>query len=281
MSSDWIKMRTDLYRDPKVCLLADRLMDMKGDLAAYVRQNTHCDMAVTRNVMRNVTVGALVTVWGVTRHRGKRYENDLIIHGASVSIIDDIADLPGFGEAMQHVGWVVQTEDGLKFPNFFEDYNSDPSVSTREKNAERQRRYREKHNALRNVTPPLRNGIEKSRVEQRKTAAAATVGIRGNPGESKDPDGSATAVDPERLQALAEVGIGEPKRSALAKMNLSLKDIARIAREVKDKGGKTGLLVIKLEEHANAPPPPPDVTAIRVQQTREMLYGKQDHAKKK
>lgn len=85
----------------------------------------------------------------------------------------------------------------------------------------------------------------------------------------------------ERKRALAEVGIGEPKRSALAKMDLKLKDIARIAREVKDKGGKTGLLVVKLEEHANAPPPPPDVTAIRVQQTREMLYGKQDHAKKK
>jgi len=32
MGLDWIKMRTDLYRDPKVCVMADLLMDTTGEL---------------------------------------------------------------------------------------------------------------------------------------------------------------------------------------------------------------------------------------------------------
>lgn len=171
-ASDWVKMRTDLYRDPKVCVMADRLMDEDGDLARYVDQNRQRQMTVTRNVMRNVTVGALVTVWGVTRHRGKRIGDDLLIRGATVSVVDDIADLPGFGEAMQSVGWAVETEEGVVFPAFFTEYNADPSEDSREKNAERQRRYRERRNGERNVT---HNVTSNDRGEERRDSVSVSV----------------------------------------------------------------------------------------------------------
>lgn len=174
-ANDWVKMRTDLYRDPKVCVMADRLMDEEGELARYVDQNRQRQMTVTRNVMRNVTVGALVTVWGVTRHRGKRIGYDLLIRGATVSVVDDIADLPGFGEAMQSVGWAVETQEGVVFPEFFAEYNADPSEDSREKNAERQRRYRERRNGernvMRNVTSNARE--EKNREEKRDNSTHA------------------------------------------------------------------------------------------------------------
>jgi hypothetical protein len=170
MATDWIKMRTDLYRDPKVCMIADALMHEDGELARYVSQNCQCDMTVTRNVMRNVTVGALVTLWGVTRHRGKRNGDDLVIAGATLSIIDDITDLPGFGAALASVGWAVDADDGVVLPNFYETYNTEPEKEHKEKNAERQRRHRAKCHALRNVTvTPESNAREEKRREENNT----------------------------------------------------------------------------------------------------------------
>lgn len=144
MAGDWIKMRSDLYRDPKVSVMADALMRQDGELATFVSQNCRRDMTVTRNVMRNVTVGALVSVWGVMRQRGKRRDDDLICDGVTPSVLDDISDLPGFGDAMARAGWVVESEHGIEFPRFFEDYNVAPEEKSKEKNADRQRRFRER-----------------------------------------------------------------------------------------------------------------------------------------
>lgn len=172
MAGDWIKMRTDLYRDPKVCLMADLLMNEEGELSRYVNQNTQRDMTVTRNVMRNVTVGALVSTWGVLRHRGKRQLDDLTLKGCTLSIIDDVSEIPGFGEAMKFVGWVIETDEGIVLPNFFEEFNVDPEEDSRKKNAERQRRYREKqaskNNANGNVTVTSESNVreEKRRISK-------------------------------------------------------------------------------------------------------------------
>jgi len=147
MAGDWIKMRTDMYRDPKVCVIADFLLDKEGGLSRYVNQQCQRDMTVTRNVMRNATVGALASVWGVMRMRGKCDGVDLVCRCATLAVIDDIADLPGFGDAMNAVGWVEETADGLVFPRFFEDHNVDPDSTAKQKAAERQRRFRERRNA--------------------------------------------------------------------------------------------------------------------------------------
>lgn len=168
MAGDWIKMRTDLYRHPKVCVIADKLIDPDGDLARYVNQNKQRDMTVTRNVMRNVTVGALVTVWGVMRHRGSRLGNHLFVKNIGLTVIDDICDLPGFGEAMVFCEWAVETDDGVVFPNFFEEFNVEPGKDAQERNAERQRKYREKRNALRNVTVTSQNNAREEREREKE-----------------------------------------------------------------------------------------------------------------
>lgn len=144
MAADWIKMRSDIYRDPKVSVIAEALMRRDSELSRYVNQMCQRDMTVTRNVMRNVTVGALVSIWGVMRQRGKRCEDDLFCDGVSVAVLDDIADLPGIGDAMSAAGWVIEDAEGIRFPNFFEGYNVDPTEKNANSNAERQRRYRER-----------------------------------------------------------------------------------------------------------------------------------------
>lgn len=152
MAGDWIKMRSDIYRDPKVSVIADTLMARDGDLARYVNQMCQRDMIVTRNVMRNVTVGALVSIWGVMRQRGKRCGDDLVCDGVTAAVLDDIADLPGIGAAMKAAGWVLEDGEGISFPNFFEGYNVDPSEKNASGNAARQRRYRERQAAEKATT---------------------------------------------------------------------------------------------------------------------------------
>lgn len=172
MAGDWIKMRTDLYRDPKVCVMADLLLDKDSQLSLYVNQNMQRDMAVTRNVMRNVIVGALVSVWGVLRHRGKRVGDDLLIKNCTAHVIDDLSEIAGFGEAMLAVGWVKENNDdpnSIVFPSFFEEFNVDPTQEIKAKNAERQRRFREKQKENSNVTvTPNSNAREEKRREDNK-----------------------------------------------------------------------------------------------------------------
>ena len=172
MANDWIKMRTDLYRDPKVIVMADSMLDPDGELALFVGHNCRRNMTVTRNVTRNACVGALLSVWGVMRHRGVRVGDDLQCHGITLAVVDDIADLPGFGRAMKHVGWIESTDSGLVFPRFFADYNVEPDEKNKSKNAERQARYREKLKGNSNVTSNVTRNVtvtpreEKSREEK-------------------------------------------------------------------------------------------------------------------
>lgn len=147
MAVDWIKIRTDLSRDPKVCVIADALLDPSGTLAGHVLTNCGREICVTRDVMRCATGGALATLWGVTRHAGKRDGDDMILPKAKLSVLDDISGLPGLGPAMESVGWAKVDERGVIFPRFFSEFNVSPGAKDEDAKAkarERSRRYRAK-----------------------------------------------------------------------------------------------------------------------------------------
>jgi hypothetical protein len=171
MAGDWIKMRTDLYRDPKVIGIAESLWDPEGLLGRHVSQMCQSEMTVTLNVLRNVTVGALVSVWGIARHQGRRVGDDLMLDGVGLRTLDDIAEIPGFGSAMHDVGWVKDVEEGLCFPKFFKEHNADPTDTYKQKNRERQERYRQRHS---NVSPNVivTHREEKNREENKDKKSA-------------------------------------------------------------------------------------------------------------
>lgn len=180
MAGDWIKMRTDLYRDPKVIAIANHLLEEDSDLSRYVNHNAQCDMCVTRNVMRNAVVGALVNVWGVMRHQGRRDGADLVMCGYAVAVVDDIADIQGFGAAMAAGGWLLIDDNGLRFPKFFAENNSDPKEDQNAKNAERQRRYREAKKAESNVTRDVTCSAESNaRVEKNREEKSIKTETQG------------------------------------------------------------------------------------------------------
>lgn len=178
MSSDWVKMRTDLYSHPKVIWIADNLFDPEGIFAKHIELFMGQPMVVTRDITRHLTVGALVTLWGKVRHLGKRQGDDLILSCAQLFTIDYITHLRGFGAAMSDVGWAIQQDDSLIFPKFFEDLNHDPLAEKNAKHAESQRRYRDRKRTItRDVTVTSQSDTEKRRVEKRKEEKSNTISV--------------------------------------------------------------------------------------------------------
>jgi hypothetical protein len=131
--------------------------------------------------------------------------------------------MAGFGSAMAAARWVIETDEGLVFPRFFDEYNVEPDGKQKSKNAERQARYREKKrlesdpesnvtsNVTRNVTVTPRT--EKSRVEKSNNNPLTPKGTSKSAslGEWDIPDGFDT---PEVRQALVDF---EAMRASIGK----------------------------------------------------------------
>jgi hypothetical protein len=149
MSGDWLKMSTGLYRDPKVITMASIVFSKTGRLASEVSRVTSRDMSVTQNVTRCAVVGALLNVWGVFRHQGRRVGDDLVVTSSSVEVVDAVSELTGLGTAMLSVGWLKVEAGNVIFPRFFEENNVDPKDKKRKSDAERKRRQRERERAER------------------------------------------------------------------------------------------------------------------------------------
>lgn len=194
MAGDWIKMRVLLTRDPKVIAIADALavdrafMDW---LTNPVRRT--CDESayehVTRSVTVSVTVTGLLQVWGVAREQGRAEGDDLIVDCIGLDALDEIAAVPGLGDALASVGWAIGLpEGGVIFPKFFA-HNAPTDEIKRRQATERKRKERDKaRDKARDCHAPyLRDShadshanvthrVEKSREEKEKTPQPPATG---------------------------------------------------------------------------------------------------------
>ncbi len=141
MSGDWIKMRASLWTHPKVLRIAGIIGRDDNVAKALAPGYSGCLLAlVTRDVTRDVTVASLLRVWSAANE----HTDDGVWHGMHPEDLDQIAGVPGFGAAMEEVGWASYDEDKDEtiFPNFLE-YNTPSKNGARSTSAERQKRYRE------------------------------------------------------------------------------------------------------------------------------------------
>lgn len=169
MAGDWIKMRPSLLTSPKVNGIA-RLLESDKSVSRALATGFNGVMSeiVTRNVMRNVTVASLLVIWGAANE----HTVDGVFHDADLSDLDDMVGIPGFGEAMESVGWVCYDENEctVTLPNFIE-YNTtgkERSASAKS-NAERQKEYRErKKSNENNVTRNVTKGVTRNRREEKR-----------------------------------------------------------------------------------------------------------------
>ncbi len=147
MAGDWIKMRTSLLTNPKVNGIA-RELESAREVSQVLSTGYSGGMneIVTRNVMRHVTVSSLLVIWGAANEHTRDGE----FANADLSDIDDMVGIPGFGAAMESVGWLLYDaeQNSITLPNFSEYNTSGSERSAGAKTAaQRQKDYRERKKA--------------------------------------------------------------------------------------------------------------------------------------
>ncbi len=95
MAGDWIKMRGNLWDDPRVM----RLCDLTGLGEAAI-------------------IGGLYWLWATA----DQHTEDGVMPGLTPRQIDRKTDVTGLGQALCSVGWIEDHPDGLRIVNF-EDHN--------------------------------------------------------------------------------------------------------------------------------------------------------------
>ena len=172
MAGDWIKMRSGLYSDPKVLAIAKHLM-----ANSQFRNWAFCgdrDSSLSDVTLRYCVTGALHNAWC----NANEHSRNGVVEHASIEWIDSVTEVPGFGEAMQKVGWVQVTPQGLNFPNFNRHNTS---------GAERQKKYRDKKRDESDVTRDVTRDVTlRPREEKRREEKNRSEKIREDESPSGD-----------------------------------------------------------------------------------------------
>ena len=91
MSGDWIKMRCNLWDDPRVA----KIVDLTDSSEAAV-------------------VGALYWLWAAA----DQHTEDGIMHGLTCKAIDRKTGVPGFADALIVIGWIADYPEGIRIVDF-------------------------------------------------------------------------------------------------------------------------------------------------------------------
>lgn len=154
MAGDWIKMRSDLQRHPKVVRMASAL---------------HAD--------RLRTIGGLHAVWSLFDEHSENGEID----GYTTAAIDDLIGWPGFSDAMVGVAWLEVSEDYCSLPRF--DEHNGQSAKRRAMESQRKRLERE----AQDVPVPSASNADGKRSREEKRREEKKEGDKKPPTPSRKP----------------------------------------------------------------------------------------------
>ena len=158
MAGDWIKMRGNLWDDPRV----SKLCDLTDQSEAAI-------------------VGALYWLWAAA----DQHTEDGLMPGLTLRQIDRKTGVQGFGAALCQIGWLEDNPDGVRIVNF-EEHNG-TSAKRRCTDAQRKANVRnvsasdadKQRTESGQKTPNLGAGEEKSREEEKTVGAPSAKSPRG------------------------------------------------------------------------------------------------------
>lgn len=175
MADDWIRMRVNLATHPKVIraaevLLADeRYLEWSGltySLPGYPpssRDEWRAERNAALRVTRCVCVTSLLRFWGYANEHAKGEHIDWL----TPENVDEITGVPGIGNALEAVGWLVaEPEGGLVLPDFSE-HNTSAEVR-KSSSALRQKAYRERKKQQALASDVTRDVTSHAREEKRR-----------------------------------------------------------------------------------------------------------------
>ncbi|MGB2246180.1 MAG: hypothetical protein ACPH3N_00845 [Alcanivorax sediminis] len=93
MAGDWIKMRSNLWDDPRIARLCD-----------------------TTDQPEAMVIGGLYWLWSAA----DQHTEDGLMVGLSLRQIDRKTGIKGFGDALVAVAWIAEEEGGIRIVNFDE-----------------------------------------------------------------------------------------------------------------------------------------------------------------
>ena len=158
MAGDWIKMRGNLWDDPRV----SKLCDLTDQSEAAI-------------------VGALYWLWAAA----DQHTEDGLMPGLTLRQIDRKTGVQGFGAALCQIGWLEDNPDGVRIVNF-EDHNG-TSAKRRCTDAQRKANVRnvsasdadKQRTESGQKTPNLGAREEESREEEKTVGAPSAKSPRG------------------------------------------------------------------------------------------------------
>jgi hypothetical protein len=215
MAGDWIKVRVNLPDDPAVFR-----------------------MASAHGIPTEHVVGCLVRVWS--------WATDQLVNGHAVGVtlsqLDRVACVTGFGQSMADVGWLLIQADGIVFPRW--ERHLSQGAKQRVLATERKRRERVDLSRGGHVASVTETRPEKRREEKRIAAAAEAAVL---PAAAISPQGGG-----EALSTLASFGIGRPALTEIAAGGLSVETITKICERCQAAGKGPGLMVWELKAAIDA-----------------------------
>ena len=228
MSDEWIKMRKNLRRHPKVVML---------------KRELDCSAATV--------VGALFFLWSVA----DEHSSDGVLRGYDEKTVDEECELPGFAKAMasRKVGWLRLKRTGVQVVDFSE--HNGASAKARAENTKRQQRLRQDKGDA-DVAQPARQKRDHQRKEKNHTtpiAPSATPDRAGEgPAAGSGGGGGGRALPAETQAALKRLKV---RADAWQKFpdDLTPNTVLRHWIDVHDNADEpTGALVYRLQQGRDA-----------------------------
>lgn len=118
MAGDWIKMRCNLWDDPRVSGLADATKTKEATI-----------------------IGGLYWLWATA----DQHTQDGFLQGMTLQTIDRKTGIKGFGYALESIGWAIEVEGGVTLPRFQE--HNGASAKERAQTAKRVATHKKRANA--------------------------------------------------------------------------------------------------------------------------------------
>lgn len=177
MAGDWIKMRGNLWDDPRVA----RLVDLTDSSEAAV-------------------IGGLYWLWATA----DQHTADGLMPGLSTRQIDRKTGVRGLGQALVDIGWLIDHEDGVRIVNF-EDHNG-ASAKKRAQTAKRVANHRignadETTNDESRNASSVTGALAREREEKNKEELPPNPPCQGG-GESEQPPAAKPKRERKERQSL-------------------------------------------------------------------------------
>lgn len=237
MAGDWIKMRGNLWDDPRVARLCD-LTD-QGESAV---------------------IGGLYWLWATA----DQHSQDGTMPGLSLRQIDRKTGIQGFGQALCDIGWISESAEGIQIERF--DEHNGASAKSRAQTAKRVANHKERtandevtHTALAESHETVSTALpreEKRREEKEEDKEQPVRAKRSPPPECPDDVEPQVWADWLALRKAKKAPASETvisqARSEAAKAGLTLAEFLRVwcIR------GSQGLMAewLKPDERGRSPP---------------------------